>query len=402
MFTATSYSGRTVSLLNNADRAYIEANDGWYCQVCKEHLQLKKGRKRRPHFAHHPNTACPTSNPESERHLEGKALLYRWLKAQGAEVHVEAFLPESNQRADLLVKNKNDTIAVEYQCSTVDREQIRRRTALYHSIGVQVLWVMPYDHLRRKGSVVYLKEWQWEAAYLGHSSELRDTYLQRMPALFYFQPPSLFWTAHLNAYLSPKKAHARFIAHRLPPSTLECVRTPATVPREMQRSALLIYKKETRYGKRPPSTPFSTIVQAQLLRDKIPIHLHPPEAGWFLPGQPWVNESPVLWQSWLFLHILSHFNRQTFISLQTLGTAKQWLSTYLHLPVTRARILMDEYLRLLVRLRVLMLHADDTFTLMQMPRWPQSPDEGFAMDQQYAERLCAVNDSVAPRTYFPL
>lgn len=91
MFTATSSSGRTVSLLNDADRECMETNATWYCPFCKECLQLKTGKKRRAHFAHRPNTACPSSNPESERHLEGKALLFQWLKAQGADVHVEVF-----------------------------------------------------------------------------------------------------------------------------------------------------------------------------------------------------------------------------------------------------------------------------------------------------------------------
>ncbi|QQK80794.1 hypothetical protein HUG20_13420 [Salicibibacter cibi] len=402
MFTATSSSGRTVSLLSDADRAHIESNTEWYCPICKECLQLKKGKKRRTHFAHHPNTVCPSSNPESERHLEGKALLFQWLKAQGADVRLEAFLPESNQRADLLVKNKNETIALEYQCSTVDRELIRRRTTLYQSIGVQVIWVMPFDHLRRKENVVYLKEWQWEAAYFGDAPEAPDIDLPRMPSLFYFQPPSILWTAHINAYLSPKKAHARFIAHRLPQSTLERVRTSVVVPDNVQRSALLTYKKEARYGKRPPSTPFSTFVQTQLLREKIPLHLHPAEAGWFLPWQTWVSESPVLWQSWLFLQILSHFKRQTFVSSQSLEREKQLLSSYLRIPIARVQLLITAYFRFLTRLRVLMCHADDTFTLVQTPRLPQSADEGFAMDQRYASLTRPTNDSVALSGSFPV
>lgn len=261
---------------------------------------------------------------------------------------------------------------------------------------------MPFEHLRRKGNIVYLKEWQWEAAYLGRLSEAADTDLQRMPALFFFQPPSILWTAHINGYLSPRKAHARFVAHRLPQAALERVRTPATVPGSTQRNALLAYKKETRYGKRLSSTPFSMIVQAQLLRDKIPIHLHPAEAGWFLPEQTWVSEAPVLWQSWLLLKIISHFKRQSFISLQTLETEKQWLSTHLQLPVTRVQLLIDAYLRLLVRLQVLKIHADDTFTIMQTPSLPQSADAGFKMDQHYATRLCAVNNAIAPSGFLPL
>ncbi|SDI54511.1 competence protein CoiA [Natribacillus halophilus] len=387
MFTATSPSGRTVSLLMSTDHAYIDAQAHWYCPVCQERLQLKKGHKRRPHFSHLAHSKCPSSHAESQRHLEGKAVLYQWLREQGADVQLEVFLPASQQRADILVKTKSGTFAIEYQCSAVSREQIRARTEDYRALGIQVIWVLPYERLRRKGKTLHLQTWEWEATWHAEG-DLR---------LFYLQAPSRLWEAHLNAYLSPQKAHAHFATHPLTSSTLEKILAhKSTLTQDpTQRQALLAYKENCRYGKRPPLTPFSTIVQERLLRHKMPIHLHPSEAGWFLPCQTWVSESPLLWQSWLYVQLLQHFEQQTFISRQTLQADEHELANDLQLPIERVQLLVEEYLRLLVRLRVLLWHPDDTFSLFRISHFPGSADEGFAMDQRYAEAACFQITSVA-------
>ncbi|MBB6448478.1 competence CoiA-like predicted nuclease [Geomicrobium halophilum] len=372
MFTAISLSGRTVSLLAGKDKAYIASQSQWFCPVCNERLRLKKGRKRRSHFAHVAYTNCPSTTAESEHHLEGKAFLYEWLNKQGAGVSVEAQIFETNQRADLLVHGKEQTLAIEYQCSAIDREKIRARTVSYQSVGIQTIWVLPFYRLRRKGNTIRLQDWEWEVT--DHS--------RYVPRIYFLQAPSTLWIAHLGAYLSPQKAYAQVLSYPLLTSSFEDVKE--TNPSITNSSkAMLTYKKNCRYGKRLPPTPFSIQVQELLLRHKLPLHLHPAEAGWFLPCQAWVREPPLLWQSWLFIQLLYLLKRQTYISPKMLDQHLQYLSRHLQLSMERTQVLMDQYLTLLVNFDVL-YKRNGGFVLAQRIRFPQSADEGYEMDQRYA------------------
>src|SRR5579863_1449274 len=98
------------------------------CPVCGGTVVLHAGTVRAHHFAHLPGAVCqiPQSEPETEEHRAGKLLLARWLRERlpEAEVVVEAYLPATQQRADVLaIVHGTDgsirRIALEFQCANL-------------------------------------------------------------------------------------------------------------------------------------------------------------------------------------------------------------------------------------------------------------------------------------------
>src|SRR5207247_1451574 len=98
------------------------------CPGCGAVVVLHAGAVRAHHFAHLPGAVCnlPQTEPETEEHRAGKLLLARWLRERlpDAEIVVEAYLPETGQRADVLAqlpgRGRNvRRIALEFQCANL-------------------------------------------------------------------------------------------------------------------------------------------------------------------------------------------------------------------------------------------------------------------------------------------
>jgi len=150
------------------------------CPGCKATVVLHAGSVRAHHFAHLAGALCtlPQTEPETEEHRAGKLLLARWLRERlpDAEVIVEAYLPETGQRADVLAilphaksastsmsgresnarakksVGKPRRIALEYQCANLSAREWRRRHSLYQSAGIDDLWLLGGSRLIREQS----------------------------------------------------------------------------------------------------------------------------------------------------------------------------------------------------------------------------------------------------------
>ena len=173
------------------------------CPGCGSPVILHAGSVRAHHFAHLPGAICsaPQSEPETEEHRAGKLLLAQWLRAclPDADIVVEAHIPETNQRADILVvlsphqprlnfnaqtfpirdlaasathapspanaphvqdrthtrfvapvATKSQRIAIEYQCANMPAKEWRRRHQLYRNAGIQDLWLLGGSRLLRE------------------------------------------------------------------------------------------------------------------------------------------------------------------------------------------------------------------------------------------------------------
>ena len=121
------------------------------CPGCNAPVILHAGTVRAHHFAHLPGAVCslPQTEPETEEHRAGKLLLARWLRERlpDSEVIVEAFVPETGQRADVLAQlqaegGKPRRIALEYQCANLTAREWRRRHTLYREAGMEDLWLL--------------------------------------------------------------------------------------------------------------------------------------------------------------------------------------------------------------------------------------------------------------------
>lgn len=114
-----------------------EKNQKFHCPACGEAVILRKGAVKLPHFAHQRHSECSQafSEAESHEHLLGKRQL---LSLFGPQARLEVYLPELQQRPDLLVGQT----AIEYQCSPLDFRRFTQRTAGYLANNYQPLWIL--------------------------------------------------------------------------------------------------------------------------------------------------------------------------------------------------------------------------------------------------------------------
>ncbi|RDW18274.1 hypothetical protein CWR48_11870 [Oceanobacillus arenosus] len=142
----------TLAMLSRAElRKLKEQQLNFYCPICKGQVVMKVGSKVIPHFAHRSINDCPASEGgEGKYHEQGKLLLYKWLKSQMLHVELEVYLPEINQRPDLLLTINNRRIAIEYQCSKIPIEQVKKRNDGYKEIGIIPIWILGENRLNRQ------------------------------------------------------------------------------------------------------------------------------------------------------------------------------------------------------------------------------------------------------------
>ncbi|KRM72311.1 competence protein [Lacticaseibacillus brantae DSM 23927] len=93
------------------------------------------------HFAHIVGT-CSASEPESQQHLLGKRWLQEWLSGRAEVAELEVYYPEIQQRADVVVTSRQPPLVLEFQCSPISVGDLARRTAGYHQLRLNVIWIM--------------------------------------------------------------------------------------------------------------------------------------------------------------------------------------------------------------------------------------------------------------------
>lgn len=128
----------------------------WFCPACKEKVILKNGQIKQAHFAHQSLNHCDCfSESESEEHLAGKLLLAQWCERYQLPYEIEAYLPQLNQRPDLLIDGH---YAIEFQCSPLSIKRFCERTQTYRKYGYQVVWIVGEKfHLKTSSTISELQ-----------------------------------------------------------------------------------------------------------------------------------------------------------------------------------------------------------------------------------------------------
>ncbi len=77
-------------------------------------------------------------------HRNGKLLIAAWMreKLPGAEIIMEAAIPETNQRADILATGEFGRVVIEYQCANLSAKEWVRRHQLYRENDIKDLWIL--------------------------------------------------------------------------------------------------------------------------------------------------------------------------------------------------------------------------------------------------------------------
>ncbi|ANK63421.1 competence protein CoiA [Loigolactobacillus backii] len=119
----------------------IRQQHQFYCPSCAAKVKLRVGPYKIAHFAH--QNQCASSNEgETSEHLAGKLFLLNYCQNQGWKCALEAFLPELQQRPDILVTLPQVKIALEFQCSPISIKQLSKRTEMYRQNGYRVYWLL--------------------------------------------------------------------------------------------------------------------------------------------------------------------------------------------------------------------------------------------------------------------
>lgn len=114
------------------------------CPVCGKSYEYCHGQINTPYFRHKDKAECDYlySEPETEEHIKGKIALYEWIKQQDGVTNaiLEAWLPETKQRPDIMFEYGGDKWVIEFQCSPIATEQIERHR-LYEVAGIKDFWI---------------------------------------------------------------------------------------------------------------------------------------------------------------------------------------------------------------------------------------------------------------------
>lgn len=123
------------------------------CPACGKPYEYCHGHIKDPYFRHLEKEECDDkySESETEEHLAGKRDLYEWIKKQDGVTNtiLEAWIPETKQRPDIMFEYNGKKYVIEYQCSPIASEYVERHE-LYKAAGICDIWIC--------GTEKYLKE----------------------------------------------------------------------------------------------------------------------------------------------------------------------------------------------------------------------------------------------------
>ncbi|WP_086312219.1 competence protein CoiA [Enterococcus sp. 7F3_DIV0205] len=139
MLNAYSKDNDIVTLLHLSREEIEELKDQlYYCPACNHPVRIKNGKVKVPHFSHYNNSTCSIySEGETIEHLALKEVFAKWCEKESIEYELEKYLPELNQRPDLLIGK----LALEIQCSSLSTQRLVERTRNYQKHGYIPVWI---------------------------------------------------------------------------------------------------------------------------------------------------------------------------------------------------------------------------------------------------------------------
>ncbi|WP_413382371.1 competence protein CoiA [Alkalihalobacillus sp. 1P02AB] len=325
MLNAKIKTGIQISMADAWKKGELDAlrkKTTFLCPACQKEVLLKLGEKRVWHFAHKANHACKLDiEPETEYHLKGKKQLFQWLKSQRLDVALEVYLPIIRQRPDLLVRTSQQLYAIEFQCSPISIEHIRKRNAGYQQMGVIPIWIMGGNRLKRKKSSSFtVQAFEWEM--------MQQDQGEKNLKLLYYCPQANKWT-FLNEILPYSKTlcQAKLLEQPLNDCTFYTLLKETNLRTSSYQKWCSIRKQ---WRMNPPAPyPTKTLKKFQMLlyRNQLPPSFFPVEAGWPTKYFYQIEVSPLIWQTSFILECLEY---QPFMKPLDFRMLFQWFLTFLH------------------------------------------------------------------------
>lgn len=364
----------------------------YYCPCCTGRVFLKAGKIKMPHFAHAPHLTCnAASEGETEEHLLGKKVLYEWLDSQGYEVELEKYFSSFKQRADLFIKHKGRSFAIEFQCSVISLEDIKKRTKSYMKHHISPIWILSERHVKwKKNNSFMLSAFHW----LSSSGTIL------LPKLIAFSPKNSQFTIlqqltpfserHVFAY--PKIVHLQSLTF----SAL--LDTSILYP---LRNQIWQNKKQSWRLHSASYATFDHPFFKALYGGGLSPATIPNECGIPVPYMHLYQTSVIQWQFWLYDQVLRKRNTGDFVSLGEWRSAlvcclKEEKIVIRHIPHTLMMnpfLPMEQYILMLEKLGVLKREKNGHIYASAIepfnPSSPQKEDVFYQAIKQYYEELMA-------------
>ncbi|MFO1445556.1 hypothetical protein KDN24_20630 [Bacillus sp. Bva_UNVM-123] len=298
MLIARTRQGNWVSWANYTNQEQlrnVRQKENYYCPECNEEVILKIGSKRIPHFAHKKRTVCMESyERESEYHLAGKLSLYKWLKRQGIEATLEKFDPRVGQRPDIEFVYSGSQYAIEYQCSNIPVELFIKRTINFQQANIIPIWIMAGKNIKRQGNS--------RASLSGFDYLfLRKSHQNNWIIPSFCPLTNTLIVMNKITPVSVKNIITSFTIKNLTNVTLSDLVHPKSTSLQLKdwRTEIKKWKNTVAiYG-----TPKNRFLQQLYASSLIPQFL-PPAIGLPVSHSPYIETSPIQWQSYLFIDVL--------------------------------------------------------------------------------------------------
>ncbi|GAA3732302.1 competence protein CoiA family protein [Salinicoccus jeotgali] len=252
-------------------------NRKYFCPVCLERVVLKSGNVKTHHFSHHRIVDCIRHlyKKESLAHLSAKHELYLTL-SRNHKVTMEYYLAEIEQIPDLLVGKR----AIEIQYSAISPMLIIERSKGYHTLGMDVIWLLDEMALRVNGIHVIPTHFQLSTQFHGALFTYQGTNRQLKKWVLHHHIGAGRWLFSVE----DMDAEALLSEHNL---------TPHQTHKMNEQDIKRLIQHERRQKSRLNPT-LTYIYQLGLNPNDLPKHLL-----YITESERWIMNSPLEWKLYL-------------------------------------------------------------------------------------------------------
>ncbi|OIK11155.1 hypothetical protein BIV60_18555 [Bacillus sp. MUM 116] len=301
MLTAYTKDGKKICLGYNYKKEtllYFRSREEFFCPVCGESVLLKLGDKRMYHFSHKKGRECSASyENESMYHMQGKLQLYQWLLRQKISAALEFYDKEIQQRTDIKFTFNNQKYALEFQCSPIAEEIFQKRTKSYLDAGYIPLWIIgdKQVHLKKK-NIISLSNFHY--LFLQQTVEGNFYIPSYCPEKKHF---------HLLDSIVSYSIKNAFVQNRYYPITqekIDCLLKPKYFY-EINLDSWIIELEKTSMNWALHPNPMHNSFLHEVYKQNLNLFLLPPEIGLPVHSSIFIQTSPIIWQTYLYLDILA-------------------------------------------------------------------------------------------------
>ncbi|MEN2767633.1 competence protein CoiA [Ornithinibacillus xuwenensis] len=359
MLQAKLNTGELITLfqLSSEEIEKLRFKARFFCPTCHNQVIIKAGRSVTPHFAHSIMSGCPSGDGgEGVYHEKGKYLLFHWLQRQNVNASLEEYIPEINQRPDLLLRINEKKVAIEFQCARISIQEIMKRTEGYVKVGIVPIWILGANHFKRKGTnLVQLDQF---------TLHFIHQFTPELPLVIYFYDPasSLFITATDIIQTTNSQAIAKLSFRKLEDMNflgmfkgMFLSSTMIVDEWKKAKQKFRMYQPRRLYGKELAWHRWLYLKGTH--REYLPSVIYLPVSSQYL-----LNTSPWDWQSRICLELITPRSTGEIISLQACQRLLKNSITTESLPLIQpSKDPIMEYLQLLCNLQFMTQVSAEAF-----------------------------------------